>query len=46
LYTGFWWGNLSEKGHFEDPSVAGRIVLRWNFRKWDVRSSVWLRICE
>jgi hypothetical protein len=30
-----------------DPSVDGKILLRWNFRKWDVgvwiRSS-WLRI--
>jgi hypothetical protein len=20
----------------EDPGVDGRIILRWNFRKWDV----------
>jgi len=25
VYTGFWWGNLSERGHFEDPGVDGRI---------------------
>jgi len=31
-YTGFWWGNLREKDHLVDPSVNGRIILRWIFR--------------
>jgi len=35
-YTGFWWGNLRERDHLEDPDVDGRIILRWIFRKWDV----------
>jgi hypothetical protein len=38
VYTGFWWG---------DPTLDGRIILRWVFRKWDVRvwtGSSWLRI--
>jgi hypothetical protein len=33
--------------HLEDPGVDGRIILRWNFRKWDVEAwagSIWLRI--
>jgi len=46
-YTGFWWGNLRQTGHLEDPGVDGRIILRWSLRQWDVgvwtRSS-WLRI--
>jgi len=32
-YTGFWWGNLRERDHLEDPDVDGRIILRWIFRK-------------
>jgi len=47
VYTGFWWGNLRERVHFEDPGVDGMIILRWNFRKWDVgvwTGSFWHRI--
>jgi len=31
--AGFWWENLSDRGHLEEPSVDGRIILRWIFRK-------------
>jgi len=33
VYTGFWWGNLRERDHFEQPGVDGRIILRWIFGK-------------
>jgi hypothetical protein len=39
-------GKLREREHLEDPGVDGRIILRWIFRKWDVRAwtgSSWLR---
>jgi len=36
VYTGFWWGNLIERDHLEDPGLDGRIILRLIFRKFDV----------
>jgi len=45
--TGFWWGNMREKGHSGDPDVDGRIILRWIFRKLNVGAwtgTIWLRI--
>jgi hypothetical protein len=27
------WENLREGGHWGDPDVDGRIILRWIFRK-------------
>jgi hypothetical protein len=35
-FTGFWWRNLRERNHLEDPGEDGRIILRWISRKWDV----------
>jgi hypothetical protein len=31
----FWWENLREGGHLEDPGVDGRIILILIFEKWD-----------
>ena len=40
MCTGFWWGNLRERDHLEEPSVDGSIILRWIFRKWDGRGGI------
>jgi len=32
VYTRFWWGNLRERDHLDDPGVDRRIILRWIFR--------------
>ena len=45
--TGFWWGDLKERDHFEDLAVNGRIILNWVFKKWVVgvwTGLIWLRI--
>jgi len=47
MLQGFGERNLNERDHLRDPSLDGRIILRWTFRKWDVgvwTGSSWLRI--
>jgi hypothetical protein len=34
-WTGFWWGNLRERDHWENQGVDGR-MLKWIFKKLDV----------
>jgi len=32
----FWWGNLRERDHMEDPCIDGGDNIKMHFRKWDV----------
>ena len=46
VYTVFWWRNLRERDHLEDPGVDGRIILRWILRKWDVGGLDWIDLAQ
>jgi hypothetical protein len=46
VYTAFWWENLRETDHVEDPGVDGSIILRWVFRKWDFRGRDWIKLAQ
>jgi hypothetical protein len=47
LHAGFWWGNLKEGDHLKDPSMDGRIILKYILKTWDGEAWIglfWLRI--
>ena len=35
MHTEFWWRNLRERDHLEEPCLDGRIIIIWFFKKWD-----------
>jgi hypothetical protein len=35
---GVWWEGLRERAHFEALVLKGRILLKWNFKEWDLEA--------
>ena len=47
MHKGFYWENLRERDHLENPGIDGRIILQWIFKTlggWACTGFVWLRI--
>ena len=47
MYIGFWWGNLREGDHLEDPGVGEGIILKLMLMKRDGvlwTAWIWLRV--
>jgi len=47
VHAGFWWGELRDGGHLEDPGLERRIILKMDLQEvgceaWSVL--IWLRI--
>jgi hypothetical protein len=46
VHTGFWWGNLRERDHLENPGTDGMIMLRRIFRKFDGWVMDWIELAQ
>jgi hypothetical protein len=46
VYTAVWWENLKEKYHLEDQGIDARIILKFIFRKWDVRACIGSNVAQ
>ena len=47
MHTGFWWGDLRERDHLEEPGIVGRVILKIDtqevrFGAWT--GLIWLRV--
>jgi len=31
-YRVYWWGNMKERNHLQDPGVSRRIIIKWILR--------------
>jgi hypothetical protein len=44
--TGFWWGDLRERGRLEELGVDERIILKWMFKNWNYKGMDWIAMLE
>jgi len=49
VYTGLWWGNPTERDHFEEPGAGldRNVIVKCILKKWDGDAwtgFIWLRM--
>jgi len=45
VHTGFGWGNLRERDHFDDLVVGGKIIWKLIFKMWD-EGTDWIDLAQ
>jgi len=33
VYIGFWWGNLRDRDHLEDPGAEGKLIIKMDLQE-------------
>jgi hypothetical protein len=44
MNTGYWWGDLMERDHFEDLGACGKIILKLIFKKVGLGGMDWIAL--
>ena len=45
-YTGFWWGNVRERNHFQDPGIDGRDNVKMDLQEVGYGGVDWIELVE
>jgi len=46
VYTGFWWGNLRERDHLEDPGVDGGDKIEMDLQEAGCGGLDWIELAQ